>query len=178
MSLFVWILRINANHQYYEKDERKYWSHYFTALYPFYSIFQKIIDNTQRDDLNWVHSIFSWMNISRVQKMINPVRFRDSTGLDWPGLAWTGLDWTELDWIGLDWIGFQIPESLIMTWINNTQLIKFVSPDLNFRFLLDSHIRICDRPFHQNVKMWKYQNIKILKYQNIKMFKRTLRGSR
>jgi hypothetical protein len=44
-----------------------------------------------------------------------------------------------------------ILESLITTWIDKTQLMKFTSPDLNSRSLFDSHARISDWPFHQKV---------------------------
>jgi hypothetical protein len=39
-----------------------------------------------------------------------------------------------------------------MTWIDNTQLMKSVSPDRSFRSLLDFDTLIFGRPFHQNVK--------------------------
>jgi hypothetical protein len=44
-----------------------------------------------------------------------------------------------------------IPESLIMTWIDNAQLIKSALPGLISRSLFHSHTPIFGRPFHQNV---------------------------
>jgi hypothetical protein len=45
-----------------------------------------------------------------------------------------------------------IPDSLIVSWIDNTQLIKDASSDLNSHSLLDCDGRISDRPSHQKVK--------------------------
>jgi hypothetical protein len=45
-----------------------------------------------------------------------------------------------------------IPDSLIISWIDNTQLIKAALSDLNSHSLLDCHSRISDRLSHQKVK--------------------------
>jgi hypothetical protein len=45
-----------------------------------------------------------------------------------------------------------ILDSLIISWIDNTQLIKAALSDLNSHSLLDSHSRISDRLSHQKVK--------------------------
>jgi hypothetical protein len=45
-----------------------------------------------------------------------------------------------------------IPDSLIISWIDNTQLIKAALSDLNFYSLLDCNGRISERLSHQKVK--------------------------
>jgi hypothetical protein len=47
-----------------------------------------------------------------------------------------------------------IPDSLIISWIDNTQLIKAPLSDLNSHSLPDCHSRISDRLSHQKVKMY------------------------
>jgi hypothetical protein len=53
-----------------------------------------------------------------------------------------------------------IPDSLIIFWIDNMQLIKAALSDLNFHSLFDYHSRISDRLSHQQVKMY-VQRIKM-----------------
>jgi hypothetical protein len=45
-----------------------------------------------------------------------------------------------------------IPDSLIISRIDNTQLIKAAFSDLNFHSLIDCDGRISERPSHQKVK--------------------------
>jgi hypothetical protein len=42
----------------------------------------------------------------------------------------------------------RIPESLLMRWIDDTQLMKLASSDLNLCLVLDSHILISHRLFY------------------------------
>jgi hypothetical protein len=46
----------------------------------------------------------------------------------------------------------RIPESMMMRWIHNRQLVKSTLSDLSFRSLFDSQTLIFGRSFHQNAK--------------------------
>jgi hypothetical protein len=46
-----------------------------------------------------------------------------------------------------------IQDSLVVFWLDNTQLMKAALSDLNSHSLFDCHSRISDRLFHQEVKM-------------------------
>jgi hypothetical protein len=58
----------------------------------------------------------------------------------------------------------RVPDSLIISWIDNTQLIKAALSDLNSHSLFDCHSRISDRLSHQKVKT-QVQRIKMENHQ-------------
>jgi hypothetical protein len=47
-----------------------------------------------------------------------------------------------------------IPDSLIISWIDDPQMIKGALSDLDFHSLLDCQSRFSDRPPHQKVKTY------------------------